>query len=217
MVNNGIILVDYTNTLRARGIDLFEACSEAGCSRRLRPILMSTLTTLLGIMPLALFPGKGTESIQPIAKTMFGGLIVSSVMTLFLTPVLYYIFNRQGREEKTRKSSGRWRSGTRKRIPRPSGTPRCMMIRTEIYANRSVEEDIAEELEKRIPDISYSLIEDVKGEGQERRTPRNRNLARAEHHVHSLRKQDRRALLIKEAISEVKKAFPREGIKIFPV
>jgi HAE1 family hydrophobic/amphiphilic exporter-1 len=92
VVNNGIVLVDYTNTLRARGLDLYEACSEAG-RRRLRPILMSTLTTLLGIMPLALFPGKGTESIQPIAKTMFGGLIVSAVLTLFLTPVLYHVFN----------------------------------------------------------------------------------------------------------------------------
>ncbi|HWP68467.1 MAG TPA: efflux RND transporter permease subunit, partial [Rectinemataceae bacterium] len=86
VVNNGIVLVDYTNTLRARGLGLFEACSEAG-RHRLRPILMSTLTTILGIMPLALFPGKGTESIQPIAKTMFGGLLISSIMTLFLTPV----------------------------------------------------------------------------------------------------------------------------------
>ncbi len=102
VVNNGIILVDYTNTLRARGKALFEACSEAG-SRRLRPILMSTLTTLLGIMPLALFPGKGMESIQPIAKTMFGGLIVSSVMTLFLTPVLYYIFNSRGERKNKKK------------------------------------------------------------------------------------------------------------------
>ena len=101
VVNNGIILVDYTNTLRARGVGLFEACSEAG-QRRLRPILMSTLTTLLGIMPLALFPGKGTESIQPIAKTMFGGLLISSIMTLFLTPVLYYIFNSRG-DKKNRK------------------------------------------------------------------------------------------------------------------
>jgi HAE1 family hydrophobic/amphiphilic exporter-1 len=92
VVNNGIVLVDYTNTLRARGMNLYDACSEAG-RRRLRPILMSTLTTLLGIMPLALFPGKGTESIQPIAKTMFGGLIVSSILTLFLTPVLYHVFN----------------------------------------------------------------------------------------------------------------------------
>jgi len=103
VVNNGIILVDYTNTLRARGVGLFEACSEAG-RRRLRPILMSTLTTLLGIMPLALFPGKGTENIQPIAKTMFGGLLVSSALTLFLTPVLYYIFNSRGERKNKKKA-----------------------------------------------------------------------------------------------------------------
>jgi HAE1 family hydrophobic/amphiphilic exporter-1 len=103
VVNNGIVLVDYTNTLRARGVGLFEACSEAG-RRRLRPILMSTLTTLLGIMPLALFPGKGTESIQPIAKTLFGGLLVSSALTLFLTPVLYYIFNSRGDKKNKKKA-----------------------------------------------------------------------------------------------------------------
>ena len=110
VVNNGIVLVDYTNTLRARGLGLFEACSEAG-RHRLRPILMSTLTTILGIMPLALFPGKGTESIQPIAKTMFGGLLVSSIMTLFLTPVLYSLFNER-RDKKNRKKErevAKWR------------------------------------------------------------------------------------------------------------
>ena len=102
VVNNGIVLVDYTNTLRARGYPLFEACAEAG-RRRLRPIQMSTFTTLLGIMPLALFPGKGTESIQPIAKTMFGGLIVSAILTLFLTPVLYHIFNSCGERKNKKK------------------------------------------------------------------------------------------------------------------
>ncbi len=102
VVNNGIVLVDYTNTLRARGYPLFEACAEAG-RRRLRPILMSTLTTLLGIMPLALFPGEGTENIQPIAKTMFGGLAISSILTLFLTPVLYHIFNSRGERKNKKK------------------------------------------------------------------------------------------------------------------
>jgi HAE1 family hydrophobic/amphiphilic exporter-1 len=114
VVNNGIVLVDYTNTLRARGYSLFEACSEAG-RRRLRPILMSTLTTLLGIMPLALFPGEGTEMIQPIAKTMFGGLAISSILTLFLTPVLYYIFNSRDerRNKKRLKEMEEWREAAR--------------------------------------------------------------------------------------------------------
>jgi HAE1 family hydrophobic/amphiphilic exporter-1 len=64
---------------------------------------MTTLTTLLGLMPLALFPGSGTESIAPIAKTMFGGLLVSSIMTLFLTPVLYSLFNSRNERKKAQK------------------------------------------------------------------------------------------------------------------
>jgi HAE1 family hydrophobic/amphiphilic exporter-1 len=92
VVNSGIVLVDYTNTLRARGMEVREACVEAGRSR-LRPILMTTLTTILGMTPIAFFPGRGAETIQPIGKTFVGGLAISFLMTLFLTPVLYSFFN----------------------------------------------------------------------------------------------------------------------------
>jgi HAE1 family hydrophobic/amphiphilic exporter-1 len=92
VVNNGIVLVDYTNTLIARGYALREACMEAGRSR-LRPILMTSLTTILGMVPIAFFPGPGADTIQPIGKTFVGGLTVSSLMTLFLTPVLYSLLN----------------------------------------------------------------------------------------------------------------------------
>jgi HAE1 family hydrophobic/amphiphilic exporter-1 len=92
VTNNGIILVDYMNTLRARGYKVREACLEAGRSR-LRPILMTTLSTILAMVPIAFFPGPGTDTIQPIAKTFIGGLTVSSFMTLFLIPVLYSLFN----------------------------------------------------------------------------------------------------------------------------
>jgi multidrug efflux pump subunit AcrB len=92
VVNNGIVLVDYTNTLRARGMQVREACVEAGRSR-LRPILMTTLTTILGMSPIAYFPGRGADTIQPIGKTFVGGLAISFIMTLFLTPVLYSVFN----------------------------------------------------------------------------------------------------------------------------
>jgi len=102
VVNNSIVLVDYTNTLRARGMPLFEACGEAG-SHRLRAIMMSTLTTIFGIMPLALFPGSGTETIAPIAKTMFGGLLVNFIMTLLVTPVLYYMFNSRHERKNAKK------------------------------------------------------------------------------------------------------------------
>jgi HAE1 family hydrophobic/amphiphilic exporter-1 len=92
VVNNGIILVDYTNMLRARGMMVREACLEAGRSR-LRPILMTSLTTILGMFPIAFFPGLGADSIQPIGKTFVGGLTASSVMTLFVIPVMYSLLN----------------------------------------------------------------------------------------------------------------------------
>jgi len=92
VVNSGIVLVDYTNTLRARGMKVREACVEAG-RNRLRPILMTTLTTILGMTPIAFFPGAGAATIQPIGKTFVGGLSISSLMTLFLTPVLYSLLN----------------------------------------------------------------------------------------------------------------------------
>ena len=65
--------------------------------------MMSTLTTIFGIMPLALFPGSGTETIQPIAKTMFGGLTVNFIMTLLVTPVLYYMFNSRHERKNAKK------------------------------------------------------------------------------------------------------------------
>ncbi|TVQ26857.1 MAG: efflux RND transporter permease subunit [Spirochaetaceae bacterium] len=93
VVNNGIVLVDYTNLLRARGLPIDQACVEAG-GNRLRPILMTTLTTVLGLVPIAFFEGEGSQLIRPIALTVIGGLTVSSVLTLFFVPVLYAIFNR---------------------------------------------------------------------------------------------------------------------------
>ncbi len=101
IVNNGIVLVDYTNLLRKRGMALRDACAEAGRSR-LRPILMTTLTTVLGLVPMAFFPGEGSEMTQPIGQTILGGLSFGTLMTLFLMPVLYFGFNRirEKREEK---------------------------------------------------------------------------------------------------------------------
>jgi HAE1 family hydrophobic/amphiphilic exporter-1 len=92
VVNNGIVLVDYTNTLRARGMLVRDACLAAGKSR-LRPILMTSLTTIISMIPIAFFPGAGADTIQPIGKTFVGGLSISSFMTLFVTPVLYSLLN----------------------------------------------------------------------------------------------------------------------------
>ncbi|MDR1288467.1 MAG: efflux RND transporter permease subunit [Treponema sp.] len=92
VVNNGIVLVDYTNTLRARGMKVREACIEAG-RNRLRPIMMTGLTTILGMLPIAFFPGAGADTIQPIGKTFVGGLSVSFFMSLLVTPVMYSLLN----------------------------------------------------------------------------------------------------------------------------
>jgi HAE1 family hydrophobic/amphiphilic exporter-1 len=94
VVNSGIVLVDYINLLLKRGIGLREACVDAAGSR-LRPILMSASTTVLGMIPLAFFGGAGTEQVQPIAQTIIGGLVVSSLMTLFVTPLLFAMLNRR--------------------------------------------------------------------------------------------------------------------------
>ncbi|MBN1617400.1 MAG: efflux RND transporter permease subunit, partial [Spirochaetales bacterium] len=103
IVNNGIVLVDYTNLLRKRGLSLKDACAEAGRSR-LRPILMTTLTTVLGLIPMAFFPGEGSEMVQPIGQTVLGGLSFGTLMTLFLMPVLYYGFNRIREKRDIRKA-----------------------------------------------------------------------------------------------------------------
>jgi len=93
ITNNGIILVDYTNLLRKRGYALNDAITEAARSR-LRPILMTTVTTVLGLVPMAFFPGEGAELVAPIGKTVLGGLSFGTLMTLFLMPVMYAIINK---------------------------------------------------------------------------------------------------------------------------
>jgi len=102
VVNNGIVLVDYTNLLRSRGEELHEAILNAG-QNRLRPILMTSLTTILGMVPMAFFPGEGTEFIRPIGQTVVGGLTVSTFITLFITPVMYSLLNFRRKRKKTRK------------------------------------------------------------------------------------------------------------------
>jgi len=106
IVNNGIVLVDYTNLLRKRGLGLNEACVEAA-GNRLRPILMTTLTTVLGLFPMAFFPGEGSELVAPIGKSVLGGLSFGTLMTLFLMPVIYAIFNRRSDERKAKAEARR--------------------------------------------------------------------------------------------------------------
>jgi HAE1 family hydrophobic/amphiphilic exporter-1 len=93
VVNNGIVLIEYINLLRKRGLPVRSACIEAG-GNRLKPILMTSLTTIFGMIPLAFFGGQGAEQIQPIGQTLIGGMTVSTLMTIYFTPVLYALFNK---------------------------------------------------------------------------------------------------------------------------
>ena len=93
VVNNAIVLVDWANQLRARGMPKREALVEAG-RVRLRPILMTMLTTVLGLVPMALGIGEGAELRSPLALTLIGGLSLATVLTLVVIPVVYVTFDR---------------------------------------------------------------------------------------------------------------------------
>lgn len=95
VVNNAIVLVDYTNTLRARGMDLKDAIVKAG-HVRLRPILMTTATTVLGLFPMALGLGEGAEIRTPMAVAVICGLLTSTFLTLLIIPTIYYLFGLAG-------------------------------------------------------------------------------------------------------------------------
>lgn len=99
VVNTGIVLVDYTNLLVRRGMPVREACAAAG-EARFRPVLMTTLTTILGLCPMAFFPGENSSMIQPIGLTVIGGLVSSTFITLFFIPVMYTFFNEKRNRRK---------------------------------------------------------------------------------------------------------------------
>lgn len=100
VVNNGIILVDYTNLLVDRGMKKKEACLEAGCSR-LRPVLMTTLTTILGMIPMCFATSGSAGMVQPIGVAVVGGLTSSTFVTLFFIPVLYSLIMKEKKTEKS--------------------------------------------------------------------------------------------------------------------
>lgn len=93
IVNNGIVMVDFINQLRREGMTKKEAIVEAG-KERLRPILMTALTTILSMIPMALGMGEGSEMMQPMAITMSGGLIYGTILTLVVVPCIYDLFNK---------------------------------------------------------------------------------------------------------------------------
>jgi len=94
VVNNAIVLVDYINTLRDRGVEKMEAIVQAG-SVRLRPIVMTTATTVLGLLPMALGLGDGAEIRTPMAITVIIGLLSSTVLTLIIIPTVYSLVDQR--------------------------------------------------------------------------------------------------------------------------
>lgn len=99
VVKNGIVLVDYINLMRDRGYELNEAIALSGASR-LRPVLMTAMTTILGMVPMALSQGEGSEMWQPLGIVVIGGLLISTLVTLIIVPVLYAAMSRHGERDK---------------------------------------------------------------------------------------------------------------------
>jgi hydrophobic/amphiphilic exporter-1 (mainly G- bacteria), HAE1 family len=94
VVSNSILIVEFTNRLREEGRSLREAVSLA-CRVRLRPVLMTSLATLIGLIPMALKLGTGSEAYAPLARAIIGGLAVSVVLTVFIVPAMYYVVHRK--------------------------------------------------------------------------------------------------------------------------
>jgi HAE1 family hydrophobic/amphiphilic exporter-1 len=92
-VNNGIVLIDYVNQLRRQGMKKIDALVRAGMTR-LRPILITAGTTIFGLFPMALSQTEGSEIRIPLALTVIGGLVTTTILSLFVLPVIYSIIDR---------------------------------------------------------------------------------------------------------------------------
>jgi HAE1 family hydrophobic/amphiphilic exporter-1 len=105
VVNNAILIVDRANTLfRDDGMDLLSAVRAAGRDR-LRPVLMTSLTTVLSLLPLALGIGEGSDMQAPLARTVLGGLLSASLITLVFIPVVFLLFNRRTEQRRAAPTS----------------------------------------------------------------------------------------------------------------
>ena len=102
VVKNGIVLVDYINLMRERGHDLNEAIQISGQSR-MRPVLMTAFTTILGMVPMAVSQGEGAEMWRPLGIVVIGGLTVATFLTLYIVPVVYGAISKKGERDKLKK------------------------------------------------------------------------------------------------------------------
>lgn len=121
VVKNGIVLIDYISLNRERGLSIINAVVNGGKSR-LRPVIMTTMTTILGMMPMALGTGEGSEMWRPMGISIIGGLSISTILTLILVPVLYCIFAGTG-VKKNRKKFAKSLNAQYSNMTKPSVAP----------------------------------------------------------------------------------------------
>ncbi|MBR7063889.1 MAG: efflux RND transporter permease subunit [Treponema sp.] len=203
VVNNGIILVDQTNLLVARGVEKQAACLDAGVSR-LRPVLMTTLTTILGTLPMCFQTEGSAAMVQPIGVAIVGGLTSSTFVTLFVIPVLYSIIMKE-----TVKESPDITSLDTFDLPE---IKQGALI--EIVANQSVEEEIITLLEKELPDIHYTIIPVVSGRGGDDYKLGTTTWPEQNFMLHAY--IDKKEVpIVRAAIHSLKQKFAKEGIKLF--
>nr|MCR5724316.1 efflux RND transporter permease subunit [Treponema sp.] len=211
VVNNGIILVDYTNLLVSRGRTVREASFEAGTSR-LRPVLMTTLTTVLGMLPMSFTTSGSAAMVQPIGLGVLGGLISSTFITLILIPVLYTLLITDKKADTSRitlvPTDADARSGIND-FNRKSAVWRC-----EIIANQSVEEEIISLLEEKIAGFQYSLIEQTFGRGLSARKLGSSVWPEMNFILTAYVTEDELAV-VKNCVDSVKARFTAEGIQLF--
>lgn len=225
VVNNGIILVDATSLLIARGYSLSEACIEAASSR-LRPVLMTTLTTVLGTLPLCFQHTGSAAMVQPIGLAIVGGLTSSTFVTLFVIPVMYSLIMR-GVDKRAKRDanlainhdSGTTNDGGTKRLNPKGLTPLKQKgeRRLEIIANLSVQDDIIEAVELVAPFSGYTIMPIVTGRAKGEAGEYHLGTATwpEKNFLLLLYTTKSEARLIKAAVNDVKRRFPREGIKMF--
>lgn len=140
VVKNGILLVDYTNQLRHRGLERDEAVLTASPTR-LRPILMTTGAAVLGMLPLALGIGKGSETQAPLATAVIGGLLTSTMLTLFVVPVVFTLFDDLGHFfRKDRNDPGRT-NGSQVNVEAEEQTPTHSETHTEPEVDDTTAQD----------------------------------------------------------------------------
>ncbi len=99
VTKNGIVLIDFINLMRERGVRLYDAIAQA-CRSRLRPVLMTSLTTILGMVPMAISAGEGSETWRPMGIAVIGGMVFSTIITMIIVPAVYAVLNRSGNRDK---------------------------------------------------------------------------------------------------------------------